>query len=60
MPNWAELSSLATALDDMTRRIAEMAEDAARAKEEGTAADLYEIERGLRATARKLNKLATG
>lgn len=58
MSNWAELTSLATALEDMTRRIAEMADEANRAKDEGVAADLFEVERGLRATARRLSKLA--
>jgi hypothetical protein len=59
MPNWAELSSLATALDEITRRVSDMGDEAAKAKDEGAATDLYEIERTLRAAARRLNKLVS-
>ncbi len=57
MRNWAELSSLATALEELTRRVTAMADEATTAKDEGTAADLYEVERAMKTAARRLTKL---
>ncbi len=58
--NSAELSSLATALQELTDRVTAMAEGANKAKDEGAAADLFEVERALRAASRRLTKLARG
>ncbi len=53
----ARLSSLSTALDDMTQRIAALADDLQGAPREDVAADLYEVERNLQAAARRLRTL---
>jgi hypothetical protein len=58
MSNWAELSSIATALDELTKRVTAIAEEANRAKDEGTAASLYDVERTLLTATRRLAKLA--
>jgi hypothetical protein len=55
--NTAELSSLATALHELTQRVTAMADAAEAAKDEATASDLYETERALRAASRRLAKL---
>lgn len=60
MANTAELSSLATALQELTQRVTAMAEAATAAKDDSTAHDLFEAERALRAAARRLTKLAAG
>jgi hypothetical protein len=57
MANSAELSSVATAVDELATRITAMAEDASQ-REEDVAHDLYEVERALKAAARKLAKLS--
>ena len=60
MPNpVAELSSLAATLDDVTRRVSAMAEASA-AGDETLSAELFEIERDLRAAARRLGRLLAG
>ena len=51
-----ELSSLATALDELTRRLSAMA-DAAVGTEEDISVELFEIERSLRSAQRRLSKL---
>ena len=53
----AQLSSLSTALDDLTQRIAAMADDLQGAPREDVAADLYDVERNLQAGARRLQTL---
>ncbi len=58
--NSAELSSLATALQELTDRVTAMADGANKAKDEGAAADLFEVERALRVASRRLTKLARG
>jgi hypothetical protein len=55
----AHLSSLATALDDITARITAIADDLSGAPREDVAADLYEIERHLKAATRRLHTLLT-
>lgn len=56
----AELSSLATALDELTRRVTAIAEGYNRSKREDVASDLYAVE-GLLATARRrLDKVVDG
>jgi hypothetical protein len=52
----AELSSLASILDDATARLGGMAQAAA-AGDEPFSAELYEIERGLQGATRRLRKL---
>jgi len=54
----AELSSLATALDELTRRVTAHAEAADTAKDEDTARELFAIERSLTAANRRLSRLA--
>jgi hypothetical protein len=54
----AELSSLATALDDLTRRITVHAESAHAAKDEETARELFAIERSMASANRRLARLA--
>ena len=54
----AELSSLATALDELTRRVTAHAEVADTAKDEDTARELFAIERSLTAANRRLSRLA--
>ncbi|HZN15090.1 MAG TPA: hypothetical protein VFB78_12510 [Acidimicrobiales bacterium] len=58
MPNSAELSSVTTAVVELTQRITAMADAATAAKDEGVASELYEAERALRTAARRLGKLA--
>jgi hypothetical protein len=50
----AQLSSVATALDDLTTRVAQAADRLRRNQNEAAAADLDEVERSLRAAARRL------
>ena len=54
----AELSSLATALDELTRRVTGHAEAADAAKDEETARELFAIERSLSTANRRLTRLA--
>lgn len=54
----AELSSLATALDELTRRITAGAEAAQAAKDEEVATELFAIERSLTTANRRLSRLA--
>ena len=54
----AELSSLATALDELTRRVTVHAESADTAKDEEAARELFAIERSLTSANRRLSRLA--
>ena len=54
----AELSSLATALDELTKRVTHHAEAAASAKDEETARELFAIERSLASANRRMTRLA--
>lgn len=54
-----ELSSVSTALDELTRRLSAMA-DASAGGEEDLSVELFEIERSLRGAQRRLQKLVTG
>ena len=58
-PSPAELSSLASSLEDLSRRLRAMADAAAPANgdEEGIASDLWEIERVLKSAQRRLENL---
>ena len=53
----AHLSSLSTALDELTTRVTTLADDLSGAPREDVAADLYEVERNLQAAARRLRAL---
>jgi hypothetical protein len=53
-PVVAELSSLTTVLDDLTARIAALAEPLADGKDDALATDLFEVERALREAGRRL------
>ena len=65
-PSPAELSSLASSLEDIARRVRQMAEQAAPVAEEdqdmdearAAAADLWEIERLLRTAQRRMGALS--
>jgi hypothetical protein len=54
----AELSSLATALDELSRRVTAHADAADVAKDEETARELFAIERSLNSANRRLAKLS--
>jgi hypothetical protein len=56
--NAAELSSLATALDELTRRVTAGAEAAHAAKDEEMASELFAVERSLTSANRRLSRLA--
>jgi len=53
----AALSSIASSLDELTKRVAGAADDAQTAGAEVMAADLYEIERSLATAQRRLARL---
>ncbi len=56
-PSRAELSSLATALEEMTRRVTGLADDYARLERDEVAGELYAVERSLAAAARRLARV---
>jgi hypothetical protein len=53
----AELSSVATALDELARRVTAIAEGLSRSRDELLAVELYEVERSLIGAQRRLAKL---
>ncbi|HVM02489.1 MAG TPA: hypothetical protein VM263_07445 [Acidimicrobiales bacterium] len=53
----AELSSLATALDELTRRVTAIADGYAGGRREDLAAELYHVERALVGASRSLAKV---
>ena len=53
----AELSSVATALEELTRRVGTIAETAAAERDEETSNELFAAERALRGAQRRLQKL---
>ena len=57
MATSAEIGSLATTLEELTRRVSSLAE-AANADEEETAVELFGVERALSGALRRLRKLA--
>ena len=57
MSNAAELSSLTTALEDMTKRVTAMADSYADQRREDLANELYAVERQLRNAVRRLGKV---
>jgi hypothetical protein len=57
MATSAEIGSLATTLDELTRRVSALAE-AAEASEDESATELFGVERSLSGALRRLRKLA--
>jgi hypothetical protein len=55
----AELSSVATALDELTRRIVGIADQASSDHDDETASELFAVERALRGANRRLGRLTT-
>lgn len=53
----AQLSSLSTALDDLSNRVTALADEQHGAPREDVAADLYEVERHLQAATRRLKAI---
>ena len=56
----AELSSVATALDELTRRVTAIADNYARASRDDLATELYQVERALVGARRGLAKVVDG
>jgi hypothetical protein len=56
-PPLAELSSVATALDELTRRVVTIADQAATDHDDETASELFAVERALRGANRRLERL---
>ena len=54
-----ELSSVATALAELSRRVTNLAEEANDDGKDALATDLFEIERGLKGAQRRLAKLVS-
>ena len=52
----AQLASLSTALEELTKRVTATADDA-KSEDEDLALDLYEVERSLRAAGRRLSTI---
>ncbi|MGI9118882.1 MAG: hypothetical protein ACR2G7_01925 [Acidimicrobiales bacterium] len=57
MSTGPQLSSVATALAELTHRVTEMAESLAGAQREDLANELFEVERSLLAAGRRLSKV---
>jgi hypothetical protein len=53
----AELSSLATALEDLSARVTSIAEGLSGTERDGTAVELYEVERALGEAQRRLARV---
>ena len=52
-----ELSSITSTLDEVAKRIVRLAESHEKAGQSDVAIDLYEVERSLNSSVRRLNKL---
>ncbi len=55
-----ELSSITSTLDDVAKRIVRLAESHEKNGQSDVAVDLYEVERALNASVRRLTKLTRG
>ncbi|MGH9172336.1 MAG: hypothetical protein ACRD0Z_15940 [Acidimicrobiales bacterium] len=53
----AELSSIASMLDELSRRVSVMAETASQEKQERAAAELFAVEKALQGATRRLERL---
>lgn len=56
----AELSSVTSAIEELTRRVTAIAEEFAARKKEDLATDLYAVERALTTASRRLGRLIDG
>ena len=56
----AELSSVSSALDELTERVTRLAGDLAQQRREDAASQLVEVERSLMSAQRRLGKLLHG
>jgi hypothetical protein len=56
-PSLAELSSLATVVEELTRRVTALAQGYAGARRDDVASELYEVERALTGAGRRLTRL---
>jgi hypothetical protein len=54
----AELSSIASSLDQLTRRIGVIAEHANAEKDESLAGELFSVERALQGATRRLSRMS--
>jgi len=59
MASHAELSSLASALDELRHRVSGIAERAASEHDEETATELFAVERALTGAGRRLDRLTS-
>ncbi len=57
-PPHAELSSIATALDDLARRVTEIAERSTGTDDDWLATELFEVERSLGEARRRLSTVS--
>jgi hypothetical protein len=57
---FAELSSLASALEELRQRVAAIADRAADQDDEDTASELFAVERALTGAGRRLNRITSG
>jgi hypothetical protein len=55
----AELSSLATALDELRGRVAALADEARAGRDDDTATELFAVERALTGASRRLARLTS-
>jgi len=55
-----ELSSLSTALNDLTTRVGKLAESLSDTEREDVAATLFEVERSMATAGRRLEQLVSG
>jgi hypothetical protein len=55
----AELSSLATALEELRGRVAALADQARASQDEDTASELFAVERALTGASRRLGRLTS-
>jgi methyl-accepting chemotaxis protein len=56
----AQLSSVATALDELTARVLQLADELKHGADDQASTELYEVERTLRQAARRLDRLVRG
>jgi ElaB/YqjD/DUF883 family membrane-anchored ribosome-binding protein len=57
---FAELSSVATALEELLRRVSGIADEIAQSRQENLSTELYEVERTLSTAHRRLTRLIEG
>ena len=60
MSAFAELSSVATALEELLRRVSGIADEIAQSRQENLSTELYEVERTLSTAHRRLTRLIEG